>query len=80
MPKLKRWLYAIAIAIFSTLLVAYAYDIEKEIPIEPSSTQAGRQDILITVADALGLTGSILVALVATGIGLYYAIRQHFTR
>gem|GEM_PF-4860184 len=39
-----------------------------------------RAHILITVADALGLTGSILVALVATGIGLYYAIRQHFTR
>lgn len=78
MKKLKRWLYAIAIAIFSALLVAYAYDIEQGTPIGLSSTQAGRQEILIFFAQTLGFKGSIVVAVLVTGMGLYYAIAQHF--
>lgn len=77
MEKLKRWFYAIAIAIFSALLVAFAYDIEQGTPIGLSSTQAGRQEMLMAVAGALGVKGSIVVAVLATGVGLYYAIRQH---
>lgn len=77
MQKLKRWLYAIAIAIFSALLVAFAYDIEKGTSIDPPGTQIWYYEILMSVANTLGVTGSILVAAMATGIGLYYAIRKH---
>lgn len=80
MEKLKRWLYVIAILIFSALLVAYAYDIEQGEPIGLSSTQAGRQEILMTVAASLGVWGSWFVALVATGLGLYFAISQHLKK
>lgn len=78
MQKLKRWLYAFAVAIFSALLVAFASDIEQGTPIGLSSTQSGRQEMLIWVADVLGFSGSIVVAVLATGTALYYAIRQHF--
>ena len=77
MEKLKRWLYAIAIAIFSALLVAFAYDIEQGTPIGLSSTQAGRQEMLMAVAGALGVKGSVVVAVLATGVGLYYAISKY---
>lgn len=80
MEKLKRWLYVLAIAIFSALLVAYAYDIEQGISIGLSSTQAGRQEILMTVAGFLGVRGSMAVAVLATGAALYSAIRQHFRK
>ena len=80
MQKLKRCLYVIAIAIFSALLVAYAYDIEQGTPIGLSSTQAGRQEMLMAVAGALGFWGSVVVAVLATGAGLYYAITQSRTR
>lgn len=80
MEKLKRWLYAIAIAIFSALLVAFAYDIKQGTPIGLSSTQAGRQEMLMAVAGALGVKGSVVVAVLATGVGLYYAISQYFKK
>lgn len=80
MAKLIRWLYAIAIAIFSVLLVAYAHDIGQGTPIEVSSTQSGRQEMLMWVARMLGFKGSMAVAVLATGAGLYYAIRQHFKK
>ena len=78
MEKLKRWLYAIAILIFSTLLVAFAYDMEQGTPIALSSTQAGRQEMLMWVAEVLGFKGSSVVGVLATGFGLYYVISQHF--
>lgn len=77
---LKPILYTIALAIFSALLVAYAYDIEQGTSIELSSTQAGRQEMLMFVARMLGYKGSIAVALLATGAGLYYAIIQHLKK
>ena len=77
---LKPILYTKALAIFSALLVAYAYDIEQGTPIGLSSTQAGRQEILMSVAQMLGYKGSIAVALLATGAGLYYAIIQHLKK
>lgn len=80
MKKLKPWLYALAIAIFSALLVVYAYDIEQGTSIELSSTQAGKQEMLMAVARILGYKGSIAVALLATGAGLYFAIIQHFKK
>ena len=80
MRKLARWLYAFAILIFSALLVAFAYDIEQGIPIGLSSTQAGRQEMLMAVASFLGLEGSIVIALLATALGFYYAISQHFKK
>lgn len=78
MKKLTRWLYAFAIFIFSTLLVAFAYDMEQGKSIPLSSTQAGRQEMLMWVAEVLGFKGSIVVGVLATGFGLYYAISQHF--
>ncbi len=80
MQKLKRWLYAIAITIYSALLVAFAYDIEQGTSIELSSAQAGRQEMVMWVAEVLGFKGSIVVGVLATGTSLYYAIRQHFTK
>ncbi len=80
MNRILPWLYAIAIIIFSALLVAYAYDIEQGTPIGLSSTQAGRQEMLMAVAGALGVKGSVVIAVLATGVGLYYAIRQHFKK
>lgn len=80
MQKLTRWLYAIAILIFSALLVAFAYDMEQGTSIELSSTQAGRQEMLVWVADVLGFKGSIIVAVLASGLSLYYAISQHFKK
>ena len=76
MQKIIRWLYAFAILIFSALLVAFAYDIEHGSPIELSGTQAGRQEILTTVAGVLGFKGSFVVAVLATGAGLYNALRK----
>ena len=76
MEKLKRWLYVCADAIFSALLVAYAYDIEQGISIGLSSTQAGRQEIQMTVAGILGFNGSIVAAVLATGASLYNALRN----
>lgn len=39
MNKLKRWLYAFAILIYSALLVAFAYDMEQGTSIALSGTQ-----------------------------------------
>lgn len=39
MQKLKRWLWAIAIAMLSTMLVLYAYDMEHGTSIALSGTQ-----------------------------------------
>ncbi|MBP7389711.1 MAG: hypothetical protein KA841_04865 [Chitinophagales bacterium] len=80
MQKLKRWLYAIAITIYSALLVAFAYDIEQGTSIELSSAQAGRQEMVMAVAGFLGLKGSIVIAVFATALGFYYAISQHFKK
>ena len=80
MKKLTLWLWAIAIAIFSALLVAYAYDIEQGRPIGLASTQSGRQEILIAIAGFLGVWGCLAMALLATGFSLYYAIRQYFKK
>lgn len=76
MQKLKRWLWALAIAMLSTMLVLYAYDMEQGTPIELSSTQAGRQEMLMWVADVLGFKGSIVVAVLASGLSLYFAVAQ----
>lgn len=77
MERLNRWLYAIAFTILSALLVLYAYDMEQGTSIPLSSTQSGRQEMLMWVAKVLGLTGSIAVAVLVSGTALYYAIRQH---
>lgn len=77
MEKMNRWLWAIAIIIFSALLLTYAYDLEQGTPIGLSSTQAGRQEMLMAVAGFLGVGGSLFLALSATCLSLYYAISQH---
>jgi len=73
----KPVLYTLAIIIFSALLVVYAHDIEQGIAIGPSSTQPGKQDLLILFAKALGYKGSIVVAILATGRSIYYSITQY---
>lgn len=73
----KPVLYTLAIIIFSALLVVYAHDIEQGISIGPSSTQSGKQGMLILFAKALGYKGSIVVAILATGWSIYYSITQY---
>ncbi|MDD3005320.1 MAG: hypothetical protein PHH66_10470 [Flavobacterium sp.] len=53
MGKLKSWLYTIAIAIFSALLIVYAYDISNGEDIPKSSTRQGVQDMLVFVEKLL---------------------------
>ncbi|GAB1463018.1 hypothetical protein [Pedobacter sp.] len=53
---------------------------EQGTPIELSSIQAGRVEMLMWVADVLGFKGSIVVAVLATALGFYYAISQHFKK
>ncbi|MEE1884216.1 hypothetical protein [Pedobacter flavus] len=65
MERLNQWLWVIDIAIFSALLVVYAYDLEQGTPIGVSSTQAGRQEMLIALSGALGFKGSIVLAVLA---------------
>ncbi len=71
---LKRILYFSAILIFSTLLIAFAYDISdgKEIPY--SSTKQDTQETLVYLATKLGITGSWIVGLTASGISLFRII------
>lgn len=73
--KFIYWLYTFAFAIFSLLLVAYAYDISKGETIAPSSTQQYKQDLLITIATVLGFKGSIALGILATGASLFYTIK-----
>lgn len=80
MKKLTPWLYALAIAVFSALLMVYAHDIEHDIAISPSSTQAGRQAILVSAARFLGFKASVVVGILATGSALYVAIRKQWAR
>lgn len=77
MKKLRPWLYLFAVIIFSALLIAFAYDIEKGTPIELSNTQAGRQKVLMKLAEILGLKGSIAVTILVTGACLFNAISKH---
>lgn len=77
MNKLTRWLYAFAIAIFSALLVAFAYDIEQGTPIGLSGTQAGRQEMLVFVAKFLGITGSWIIGILATVGSFWYTIGKY---
>lgn len=79
MEKLTRWLYAIAIVVFSALLVAFAHDIEQGVPIGIPSTNSGKQAMLMTLAEVLGLNGSLVLGVLASGTSLYHAIKQHFT-
>lgn len=74
---MKAWIYVLAVVIFSALLVAFASDLEKGIPIEPASTNTGKQAILINIAKLLGFRGSLVVALLATGISVYVAMNQY---
>lgn len=71
---LKRILYFSAILIFSALLIAFAYDISdgKEIPY--SSTKQDTQKTLVYLATKLGITGSWIVGLTASGISLFRII------
>lgn len=73
----KPVLYTLAIIIFSALLVVYAHDIEQGISIGPSSTQSGKQGMLLFFAKAFGFKGSIAVAILATGWSIYYSITQY---
>ncbi|WP_438946642.1 hypothetical protein [Sediminibacterium sp.] len=73
----KPILYTLATIIFSVLLVVYAHDIEQGIPIDPSSTQPGKQNLLVLFAKAFGFKGSIAVAILVTGGSFYYSIIQY---
>lgn len=77
MEKLKSWLYTISIAIFSALLIVYAYDITNGEEIPPSSTRQATQDMLVSLARFLGVSGSWIVGSLSTGVSLYFSIQKH---
>lgn len=77
MGKLKSWLYTIAIAIFSVLLIVYAYDISNGEEIPKSSTRQGVQDMLVFVAKTFGVTGSWIIGILATVGSLWYTIDKY---
>lgn len=71
---LKRILYFIAILIFSALLIAFAYDISDGKEISSSTTRQDTQEILVYFATKLGVTGSWIVGMTASGISLFRII------
>lgn len=77
MEKLKCWLYTIAIMIFSALLIAYSYDIANDIEISKSSTKQATQDMLVSLARFLGISGSWIVGSLATGASLFLCIQKY---
>ena len=77
--KFIYWIYSIAVLIFSLLLIAYAFDISNGNSIDASTTQKGRQDILLIIATFLGTKGSIIVGTLATGIAIYMTIIKNKT-
>jgi hypothetical protein len=82
MNKAKKQLlihcmYTFSIAIFSALLVLYAYDLSNGEAIENSTTNRGKQDLLISIAKLLGVYGSLVIGILATGGSLLYTIVQY---
>lgn len=71
--KIVALLYSFATLVFSLLMIAYAYDISQGNEIDASSTQKGRQDILVSIASFLGLKGSVVLGTLATGTAFYIA-------
>ena len=74
---LKSILITIAVAIFSALLVLYAYDIAHGNEIPSSSTRQGIQDLIVFFSKILGVAGSWIVALLAIGISSYCTFQQY---
>ena len=77
---LKPTLYTIAISIFSALLIAYAYDIANDELIPKSSTKQATQDMLVSIARFLGISGSWTVGVSATGCSLFHSIQKFRNR
>jgi len=75
--KIKNYLYVVAAAMFSIALAGMAYEHEHGNEVAVSGGRRGLKMILISIAEALGFYGSILVGLIITGGVLYYAIRQN---
>lgn len=73
---LKRILYFIAILIFSALLIAFAYDISEGKSIPISSTKEDFQKIIVFFSQKLGIVGSWIVGLLASGISLYSILKH----
>lgn len=73
---LKPTLYTIAISIFSALLIAYAYDIANDELIPKSSTKQATQDMLVSLARFIGISGSWTVGISATGYSLFHTIKK----
>lgn len=73
---LRHLLYTIAVAIFSALLVAYAYDVAQGYTIDAPSSAAGVHEVILSVATFLGFRGSVVVGCLATGFCLLLTVRQ----
>lgn len=73
----KYILTNIAIAIFSALLIVYAYDISNGEEIPESSTRKGVQDMLVFVAKTFGVIGSWIIGILATVGSLWYTIDKY---
>ena len=74
---LKYILTTIAIAIFSALLIAYAYDISNGEEIAKSSSRQGVQDMVVFVAKTFGVTGCWIIGILATVGSLWYTIDRY---
>ncbi|MBW7845920.1 MAG: hypothetical protein H3C45_09815 [Bacteroidia bacterium] len=74
---LKTILLTISVALFSTLLIFYAYDISKGVEIPESSTRQGVQDMIVFAAKTLGVTGSWIVGTLATTGCIWYTINKY---
>ena len=77
MEKLKSWLYTIAIAIFSALLIVYAYDISNGEEVPKSSTRQGVQDMVVFAAKFLGVIGSWIIGILVTAASLWHTIDKY---
>lgn len=74
---LKTILVTISVALFSTLMIFYAYDIPKGVEIPKSSTRQGVQDMIVFAAKTLGVTGSWIVGTLATTGCIWYTINKY---
>lgn len=74
---LKYILTIITVALFSVLLIVYAYDISNGVEIPKSSTRQGVQDMVVFAAKILGVTGSWIVGTLATTGCIWYTINKY---
>lgn len=74
---LKSVLSSITVALFSALLIAYAYDIAADKEIAESGSRQGVQEMVVFASRLLGVTGSWILGILATTGSLYYTVSKY---